>query len=502
MFFDEARRFWRLAPLMLLGCLALAWPAFLNGDAFYLADTTAYTRGADAAVYRATGRATEWTDAFIAQQNNHDAVAPPPAASAVIAAAPSAQPPVVLAGRSIYYGFLLYLSTLAGSFALAIAVQALCAAASAMLTVRNIRVAIGRERTIPNPLVLLPMLALLTPLAYFVCYMVPDIFAGLSVLAVLNQVVLGRDLSRRQHIFWFVLLCAGLLVHSANILIIALLLAVIALAIAVRSMPIAWRRLVLPLLALGIAIGGEALFSINVRNATGAAPVRPPFLTARLIADGPGRAYLANHCEDAKFLLCRWRDRLPEGSDTFLWDQNPSARGFTAATAAEKRRLVDEEMAFIVAVVRDDPLGVARTTFAAIRSQASKVGLPEFNYGPGGREFLDRKVPPRFKERLVGSLAYRDAMPVQPVALLSLGVFLAAMAFGLFAVRPGGRGATWEGRAIFALAVVAIGLDIAVCGALSTPHDRYLMRIIWIVPLIAFAFLPDRKRPVPKRRAP
>jgi hypothetical protein len=28
-------------------------------------------------------------------------------------------------------------------------------------------------------------------------------------------------------------------------------------------------------------------------------------------------------------------------------------------------------------------------------------------------------------------------------------------------------------------------INVAICGALSTPHDRYLMRAVWTVPLVA-----------------
>jgi hypothetical protein len=38
----------------------------------------------------------------------------------------------------------------------------------------------------------------------------------------------------------------------------------------------------------------------------------------------------------------------------------------------------------------------------------------------------------------------------------------------------------------FAAAVVGgIAINAFVCGALSTPHDRYQARVIWLVPLVA-----------------
>ena len=48
-----------------LGCvLALAWPAFVNGQPFYFPDSTAYVRAADSAAYIFSGERirTEWTE--------------------------------------------------------------------------------------------------------------------------------------------------------------------------------------------------------------------------------------------------------------------------------------------------------------------------------------------------------------------------------------------------------------------------------------------------------
>ena len=76
---------------------------------------------------------------------------------------------------------------------------------------------------------------------------------------------------------------------------------------------------------LAVGVAGEAAFSAAVARVTGFAPVRPPFLSARLVEDGPGLDYLRAHCAGggASFALCRYRDRLPLASDIFLWSGAP-----------------------------------------------------------------------------------------------------------------------------------------------------------------------------------
>ena len=42
--------------------VALLWPAYLNGEPFYMADTASYLRGADSAIHYLTGQSSAWTD--------------------------------------------------------------------------------------------------------------------------------------------------------------------------------------------------------------------------------------------------------------------------------------------------------------------------------------------------------------------------------------------------------------------------------------------------------
>ena len=75
----------------------------------------------------------------------------------------------------------------------------------------------------------------------------------------------------------------GVLFHSATLLII----------IAILTVATIFRRhfVLRPIVAATLlAILGELLFSAGVRHAINVPPLRPPFLTARLLDDGPGRS--------------------------------------------------------------------------------------------------------------------------------------------------------------------------------------------------------------------
>jgi hypothetical protein len=101
----------KLAIWFLLLTILGIWPALTNGQPFYYIDTTAYVRGADPAISKVFGArfSTAWAKdprRMIEPQNN--------AQSAELAADQTSSRHVVLAGRSIIYGGLLYLGAILG----------------------------------------------------------------------------------------------------------------------------------------------------------------------------------------------------------------------------------------------------------------------------------------------------------------------------------------------------------------------------------------------------
>ena len=467
---------WRFAAALMAGWLAFLWPTLVNGNAFLLADTSAYMRGADAMVSEISGLTTAWST-----DKSQYLPSTPPATSGTEMSATTEAPRVVLAGRSVYYGLLLYATAALGGFlAMAVLQSTLCVICATLIIVQFGR---STRRSI-NPQMLALVLVgtgLATSVGYFSAYMVPDIFAALAALALAALVAFSRELPRREKIFWWLLLVAALGFHSANLLIFALVAAVTALTFLIngriRQFPAA---LLLSALILGVL--SEIFFSTGVRAITGQAPIRPPFIAARLIDDGPGRAYLRERCAGSTLLLCEWRDRIPRGSDTILWGTSPTMASFTMASSADKRRLAREEHSFILAVIADRPLDVLRGSLATIWAQASQWSLGEFNYSATERAFYKVKLPQPFLADISATRAWKEAMPVAaPTWLIRIG-FAIALAMAIAAIVGRGPKLPPPVRQFIVLLLVAIACDIVVTGALSTPHGRYLMRMTWILP--------------------
>ena len=478
---------WALPLLYLvLASLLLMWPAFVNGGPFLFNDTSSYVRGADAGFYRLTGVRTDWSEEIFARHVDRPAKEIEPARE--IQAPPDPRDaPVTLAGRSIYYGAILYVSQLFGGFWLAIAFQAMLVALGILLTCRFLTPPRPTPQQYGIALAIVAGLSILSPVAYFASFAMPDIFAALGLLASAHLAFFWGQQGRRLRAFWFALLTLALLSHNANLLIVAALICLAIVTWLFPIVPVSKAGVLAVVLALLIGIGGEALFSAAVRQMTGAPPGRPPFLTARLIDDGPGYRYLVKTCPGNGFDLCRFLPRLPMNSDQFLWSADPATGVFAAASPAEQRTLSAEQIRFALAVARDRPVSVAASSARSFRRQIGAMGLADFNYPEQEKLYFETKLPPRELAQVRASAAFRSEMPVEPIRSATPVIVVASLILTAFTLLAMARGAHWVGnREGFVFLVLAgLLLNAAACGALSTPHDRYQSRIIWLLPLLA-----------------
>lgn len=453
--------------LVLLGLLLL-WPAALNRAPFLFRDTTAYVHAADAAMMRATGITTEWS--------NEDVVRASAAPDATNIVGDEGGPGPVLLGRSIFYGLLAWTGALTGTLWTVVVVQALIVGA----------VVTGFVRHLVDPAsprfaraVALATLALATtPLAWFTAMVMPDVMTGPALVAA--AVLLGGWQRERAggRAFWFGIASYAALAHSSHVAIL------LALGIAGLAFARARTGAAVLIAAALVGVAGEAAFARGVEALTGSAPIRPPFVTARLADDGPARAYLDRHCSTVDFQLCRYRARLPLNSDLFLWNTDPARGVFKAVPVAEQRALSDEQPRFVWAVVRDRPVEVAGVALAAVGRQFAAWRLGEFNHDlyPDDARAIAERLPPGERAAFVASRAFRGTMPIRlaegVAALWAVGGIAAALWLWTRARRSSEAG-------VAAVLVAGWLLDVVICGALSTPHDRYQARVLWV-----FALLP------------
>lgn len=470
---------------MVVTALVSLWPALLNGGPIWMPDTPSYMRAADAGYARLVGVSTDWSAK--AQHLRDPGVVPAPeAGGTAVGRAMPAEPPVTLKGRSVYYGALLYAADLAGSLWWALLVQALLAALCITVTLSALGQAVGDGARSPPALLVGLGLAIATPLGFFVSYLMPDIFGGLALLAMMNLLFLGKQLSRRARIFLVAVLAYALLSHNLNLtLALLLLIGVVAIRLT-RSRGLDVRSMAAVAGCVLVGFAGQAAFDLTVKRLTGAAPVRPPFLAMRLIADGPGLAYLAENCRERPFVYCRLDTTSLPHSDTLLWSADPERSLFRGLSYAEQRAAAAQQTEFALAVLQDRPLEVVGALSLDVLEQLFRFDMRGFSYSSEVRQRYADSVPERLFDNIRQSRAFNGTLVLRPTELLAaITTAVSLLLIGGFLYRTRNRPDFASIRAACLFILAAIALNAALCGALSGPKGRYQMRLIWIVPLVA-----------------
>ena len=330
---------------------------------------------------------------------------------------------------------------------------------------------------------------------WFASFVMPDIFAPLTVLC-LFLLVWGRPaLPGWTRLAFGVIATIAIASHLTHLLIAAACCAVVLL-----TRP---RRLgvcVLPLLA---ALGWLLVCNWVGNGVLGISPFGSVFALARLQADGPAADYLHEACPALGGRMCAWSSRLPMDSDAFLWEpEGPMWGGHYGPTY-----LAPEASRIVAATIGYEPWRVAVAAATNTVRQLGRVALGD-TLGPDYLEvtvglLLRTYFPAAEQARL--AVSRQVAGTLRPVAAPFAAVDLALLALGAAATLAMVPIAWRSWPALTGLAMLVLAGVLAnafATGALSGPHDRYGARIAWLVvlaPALALPWPPASQR---RDRAP
>jgi hypothetical protein len=337
-------------------------------------------------------------------------------------------------------------------------------------------------------------------------FVMPDAFAPVALASVAALVAYGDQMSRSERLGMAGLLAIAAMFHVTHLAAATIVAAVSVVAARLMGGGEAWltrRALVAVASALVLAVVLQAVFDVGARMALGATLKRPPFVMARIIADGPGRRYLDQHCTQGgnAFAICAYRERNLTEANDFLWSGDPDVGVFQTVPPKERLRLIDEELRFVAAVALSYPLDVLKSAAANTFAQFILVSPGEAYMDPGAM-FGDGAfrnaglfaVAP-FLKSCVDQLA--SCVPKAPQGLVSaLAVLTVLLALGVIAIHvlTACRRATYtpsqhpmHRKALIFAGLIVIGLvaNAALCGAISGLSTRYQVRVAWLAVIAA-----------------
>ena len=343
-----------------------------------------------------------------------------------------------------------------------------------------------------------------TTAPFYAAFLMPDVFAPLGLLAAALLMCFPAQLTPAQRAGSAVLVAAAALVHISNALVMLALVLIAAVAGRFMRPPVrVWRGAIVVLAALlGAAAvaaasdaGTSAIFGLPVETA--------PFLEGRVIADGPGQAFLRETCARHAYEACRYKDLQVLFPDDIIWPDVSWHHLPLITDPAARHRFLDEQGAIVLGTLVHHPLAQLRASLRNAIKQLADFRIADsmggslsglLNAGSDRTLWVRRTMPnlgPCLASRYAAACDERQPMrALQTLQFVGVAAALALLVLRLlwWRANPVAGTAAKERRrlALFVLALVgAVIANGVFCGATSGAFERYQARVIWLVPMLA-----------------
>lgn len=409
----------------------------------------------------------------------------------------------VIDARSPSYSLFLYLGAKIGGFAFVAWLQAL---AAAWVIGLSARVTLPERRWTAFWIVI-TVLAGGSSLPFFADFAMPDAFSGIAILCMALLLAASDELGWGEKLGVWALMTASISFHRSNLAVAAALVVTGTLLLMIAGRP--KRPLLLSgaavVAALGLIVAGGAAYKSMLERDMGIRSGSPPFLMARILADGVGRDYLAKNCPGGVApTLCPFRDQALDDANVILWNLDPGVGVFNASKYEMRLKLIDEEKPFVVAAVLAEPIRFAWLALRHFAKQLVMFAVDESLEQPG--RYIAGKYPdlPTVDLLLPGTKACATFESCPQGAMgtilevwhgLVLALSLVTIGGTAFALNPwrfdtrcdlaGLRPRVSTLRAAAAIILLGILVNAGACGILSEPVLRYQARVIWLLPMMA-----------------
>ena len=366
-----------------------------------------------------------------------------------------------------------------------VAFQALIASYVVWLLVRSF----AMRRPLLSFVVLTALLSVISTLGWYVSLIMPDILGPLMYLAIYLLVFAKTTLSRIDRWLLLLVIWWSAAAHITHLMLVVGLVVLLFILVAFRR-KLRTRRLQ----SIGEVVGALLLSAAATMALHGflygkpsLSGERPPYLLARIIADGTGRSYLEQHCPQEKWAICDNVHNLPSNADEFLWGPD----GVWDGASDDKRdQMLKEETQLVMATLRAYPRTQLTKSSQNFWDQLCTFGIDDFDTSSWVLDQFTSTLPSQ-RVHYFDSRQQRGALPLEFVTSMQRWVVVASLvliaALVPFAWRRQSSQLAWL-SIVIASTVIANAL---LSGTLSMVDDRYQARVIWMVPMLAGLFFAD-----------
>jgi hypothetical protein len=363
-----------------------------------------------------------------------------------------------------------------------VALQSLITAWLIWLVVRSI----FKRNTVVHYLTLILVLTAFTSVGWFACLIMPDILAPALCLTIYLLIFAPDTLSRIETIAVLLIAWWAIVSHASHLILAVLMcFALISVLLLQQRSIRSSLKTIAPLAYIVLAAGitqltlHAYLYGTPTLNGD-----RPPFLMGRIIADGPGKTYLQQHCVNLNWAICDSVQNLPDNEDDFFWSDTGI---WHTADRTAQHRILQEEVPLVLATLRTYPRQQLTKSASNFWQQLTTYYLGAFD----SSDYITADIgnvlpgasPTYLNTRQAKATLPTDAFSTiqQWTVIRSLLVIIALTTF------------TWRRSPRLAgLTIVIIFTVISnafITGVLSGIDDRYQSRVIWLIPFLAGVFL-------------
>jgi len=343
-------------------------------------------------------------------------------------------------------------------------------------------------------LVVIVVLSITTGIDNYASQVMPDIWMSIMILSV-ALLFLRKNISWPLFLLLFCIFLIAVLSHYSNLLVATILLIIsiiIALVfrrnsfISIKSIKIvaiwcllAW--LIAPTINLYYGAG----FKLSRANGV--------MVTARFIHEGILQDYLKENCDKKEFMLCPFKDNIPNDCIDFLWGNSVLYDGdCIKAGWGECWIEKNDEFGKMILSMLKNPKYLKRAVKMAFTSTYSQlldfdIGLMapmQDNTPPyyGVRKIFSRELNQYVSSRQnTDFIYYKTGSKIQRYMvflsfLFIVGLFLSNIKFDILQTKH---------FILLYFLIMGLLLNAFICGTLSLVIDRYQARVVWLVPFIA-----------------
>ncbi|TMV07025.1 cytochrome d ubiquinol oxidase subunit II [Ruegeria sediminis] len=359
-------------------------------------------------------------------------------------------------------------------------------------------------------LVTIPLLAAATTsLPFYVAYVMPDIFAAIMLILIAAVVAAGSQMRLAEGLAVLALGAFAVVLHSSHMGIAVLMVPIAVIAALLRRGQGRWIAAAFSLGLAVIAIAERKVFEVAVETATKKEVMYTPHITARLIVDGPGMAYLEETCPQTDLATCALYEALSWSDDPYrltaahiIFERSKRLGSFRLMQPEDQKAVAAEQREFFFRVLANRPvatvLALGQNAVDQLGSNSVVMTIPS---GPVIRNAKSLSGLPEEKLVVLDNIRLtRDPSWLEPADTIHTAIYLISFAIvAWILVRPGQVAPQMKVFALFLL--IGIAVNALVCGGVSQPAPRYGARVIWLLPFAAAFLLLVRRHPKPRSDA-